>query len=316
MNARGLLNSSMAVGAGQQAMVDAALPIAQQDASTYNNQNQLNQNLSNEANRFNATTYNTQNQLNQNLSNAANKDNALINNQTEQFNAGLLSDFTKQIEAQKHAQNMAAIDTANKQNLVAQEGAIQKDLTGMDLGSREAIANLNNETSRVNTDANNATSRANTIDNNATSRANSADSNDTSRANAAASNAQSAANTAAQIASNSAIAGDKMLANFLSQQANAMNTIMADPNLSGAEKLNALQTISGMTNTSLISYTSFKDNGTIPALTITTDSSGNAAGIGPNGSQTTTIDNSALSSNNSLNSLLGNNSRANWVANG
>ena len=37
MNAKGLLNSSMAVGAGQDAVMSAALPIAQQDATTYAN---------------------------------------------------------------------------------------------------------------------------------------------------------------------------------------------------------------------------------------------------------------------------------------
>jgi hypothetical protein len=35
MNQRGLLNSSMAIGAGQQAVYNAALPIAQADAATY-----------------------------------------------------------------------------------------------------------------------------------------------------------------------------------------------------------------------------------------------------------------------------------------
>lgn len=35
MNSRGLQNSSMAIGAGQSAMIDAALPIASQDAQTY-----------------------------------------------------------------------------------------------------------------------------------------------------------------------------------------------------------------------------------------------------------------------------------------
>lgn len=37
MNAKGLLNSSIAVGAGQDAVMSAALPIAQQDATTYAN---------------------------------------------------------------------------------------------------------------------------------------------------------------------------------------------------------------------------------------------------------------------------------------
>lgn len=47
-NARGLLNSSIAVGAGESAMIDAALPLAQQDASTYANAAQFNAGASND----------------------------------------------------------------------------------------------------------------------------------------------------------------------------------------------------------------------------------------------------------------------------
>ena len=42
MNARGLLNSSIAVGAGQSALYDAALPIAQQDAQTFGRAGEVN----------------------------------------------------------------------------------------------------------------------------------------------------------------------------------------------------------------------------------------------------------------------------------
>ncbi len=41
-NARGLMNSSIAVGAGQSAVLDEALPMAQQDAAMYGAQNQVN----------------------------------------------------------------------------------------------------------------------------------------------------------------------------------------------------------------------------------------------------------------------------------
>lgn len=47
-NARGLLNSSMAVGAGQSALYDAALPIAQADASVNANAGQFNANADNQ----------------------------------------------------------------------------------------------------------------------------------------------------------------------------------------------------------------------------------------------------------------------------
>lgn len=47
-NRRGLLNSSLAAGAAQAAMIDAAVPIAQQDAQTYYEQSRANQNVTND----------------------------------------------------------------------------------------------------------------------------------------------------------------------------------------------------------------------------------------------------------------------------
>jgi hypothetical protein len=54
MNTRGLLNSSLAVGAGQSALYDAALPIAQQDAQTFTQAGLSNQQARNTADQFNA----------------------------------------------------------------------------------------------------------------------------------------------------------------------------------------------------------------------------------------------------------------------
>jgi hypothetical protein len=57
-NSRGLLNSSMAAGAGEAAAIDAALPIASQDAGTYSQQRLANQGASNTAGQFNAGAQN------------------------------------------------------------------------------------------------------------------------------------------------------------------------------------------------------------------------------------------------------------------
>jgi hypothetical protein len=54
MNQRGLVNSSMAQGAGVAAMIDRITPIAQQDAQTYSNQALANQRYVNEIGMFNA----------------------------------------------------------------------------------------------------------------------------------------------------------------------------------------------------------------------------------------------------------------------
>lgn len=53
-NSRGLLNSSMAVQAGEQAAINSALPIATQDAATFHDTSVRNQQAQNEAGQFNA----------------------------------------------------------------------------------------------------------------------------------------------------------------------------------------------------------------------------------------------------------------------
>jgi hypothetical protein len=76
-NGRGLLNSSMAVQAGQAAVMDRAMPIAQYDAGVNTNVSNNNQANTQQTNTFNAGQ--TQD---------INKYNATTNTQTSQFNAG------------------------------------------------------------------------------------------------------------------------------------------------------------------------------------------------------------------------------------
>ena len=58
MNQRGLLNSSMAVGAGQEAVIKQALPIATQDATLYANQAKYNADIANQQAQFKASAEN------------------------------------------------------------------------------------------------------------------------------------------------------------------------------------------------------------------------------------------------------------------
>jgi hypothetical protein len=53
-NAAGMLNSSMAVGAGQRALYEAALPMAQQDANTFSRAGEFNAGSTNRASEVNA----------------------------------------------------------------------------------------------------------------------------------------------------------------------------------------------------------------------------------------------------------------------
>lgn len=81
-NRRGLLNSLMAVGAVEGERIKAALPIAQQDAATFGNQDLTNQQFTNDAGKFNAST-----KTDVSLNNAA------AQNRAGEFNASTQAQF-------------------------------------------------------------------------------------------------------------------------------------------------------------------------------------------------------------------------------
>lgn len=76
MNARGLINSSQGIEAGQNAVLSAALPIAQADASTYNQAATNTANAKNVASQFGAGATNTANLQNSSLDTQASLTNA------------------------------------------------------------------------------------------------------------------------------------------------------------------------------------------------------------------------------------------------
>lgn len=114
-NSRGLLNSSMAVTAGQSALYDAAMPIAQADAA----------NASKTAG-YNADTSNQFKVQDQNTATQVGLANAAANNQTSQFNAGQ----TNQAQAQQVQQgfDLAKMDKAAAQTLAQMSAQQQNDL--------------------------------------------------------------------------------------------------------------------------------------------------------------------------------------------
>lgn len=79
-NAKGLLNSSIAVGAGQEAVMDRALPIATQDANTYTNTRLANQNSTNAGLQFSAAAQNQASQTNATLGTDTSQKNAAAAN--------------------------------------------------------------------------------------------------------------------------------------------------------------------------------------------------------------------------------------------
>jgi len=96
-NARGLLNSSIAVGAGQEAVMDRALPIATQDANTYTNTRLANQNSTNAGLQFSAAAENQASQTNATLGtdtsqkNAAAANNLQLTNMDQAFKTAIVN---------------------------------------------------------------------------------------------------------------------------------------------------------------------------------------------------------------------------------
>lgn len=120
-NARGLINTSIAAGAGESAAINAALPIAQSDASTYNSVSAANQQAKNTASALNAGAENT---ANLNTAQAAN---------TSELN-------TQQTQAQKELQQQAA-DIQTGQVIPAQTQA-QSQLSAQSASQDVALQSL------------------------------------------------------------------------------------------------------------------------------------------------------------------------------
>lgn len=123
MNARGLLNSSLAVGASQSALYDAAMPIATADAGTYANAARTNAQYKNEAERFNAEQANTSNRLAFTEGNATNKFNAAAENDAARFAAEQQNSNDRlnvQLQTQVNQANAAAQNSLKQAQLQAE----------------------------------------------------------------------------------------------------------------------------------------------------------------------------------------------------
>lgn len=138
-NKRGILNSDFAVSAAHGAAIDAALPIAQQDASTFNNQSLTNQGYSNDARKtnaafvndagkFNATNQQQTNLVNQEAQNRAQEFNASNQQQADQFNATTAFNSWSQQSQQMHAAVMEQLSSDNKSRLIEVEMDYKKQI--------------------------------------------------------------------------------------------------------------------------------------------------------------------------------------------
>lgn len=144
MEARGMVNSTMGQEAGQQAMIAAALPVAQQDAATQAAANQLNTQNTQQANLANQSAGMTANQVNTANTQQANLANQSANIATQQFNSqGHLTAATtsaqflqSNVGQQYSAAANVAINNANN----ADKNAVQATVNSTQL----QLANLQN----------------------------------------------------------------------------------------------------------------------------------------------------------------------------
>lgn len=114
-NARGLLNSSMAVGASQGAVMDAAMPIAQADAASNNQFALTNAAASNQNAQFNASANNQGILMNTQNNQDASKFNANAQNTTNATNAQLAQANDVQNTVEQNKMATVRQDALNKQ---------------------------------------------------------------------------------------------------------------------------------------------------------------------------------------------------------
>jgi hypothetical protein len=141
MNQRGLVNSSMAVGAGQDAVIRQALPIAQSDASLFANNAKYNADVANTMSQFNTGQENTARQFGASASNQASLSNQASENTAAQFTAGAANQASL---ANASAKNQAAQFTAGAANEGSKQYANALNATVnkmLDQGMQISLAN-------------------------------------------------------------------------------------------------------------------------------------------------------------------------------
>jgi hypothetical protein len=141
-NRRGLLNSSMAVEAGQKAVLDASLPVAQQDAGTFASADTANAQYANTAAQFNTAAKNTAGLQDAQLQTQVNIENMrkdLQQRLAEIQASTTLSTADKQAATQKAISDS---DNAAKMELQKMDGIIKTSLQNLDAASKEKLSQV------------------------------------------------------------------------------------------------------------------------------------------------------------------------------
>lgn len=255
MNQRGLVNSSMAQGAGVAAMVDRITPIAQQDAQTYSNRSLANMEATNEAGQFNVGQ----------------------NNQLFSQGLGIAANARSQEEQQTFQAGQAALDREQQTKIQTAQFDFQKAQADLDRAFQTAQqdksikAQMDLQVAQQNfTKAQNELDRAQQA---TLSQAQIASNErltmaqiDATARNLNTQNQAQMEQMKLQIATNQTEAG-KAYASNLAAQANAqINALLSDGNLDAPAKQAAIDNVIKNTNASLQWASTFY-NTTLPAYT-------------------------------------------------
>jgi hypothetical protein len=130
-NSRGLLNSSMAVTAGQSALYSAAMPMATQDAQTNAQAAAANAAAHNRTSEFNAGADNTAGQFTAEQKNAMSSQNASMSN-----------DMTKAVMGNTLQAQLANQNVHFQQSAQAYDAAVKGAMQGADDATKTQLANL------------------------------------------------------------------------------------------------------------------------------------------------------------------------------
>lgn len=276
---RGLLNSSMAAGAGEAAAIEAGRPIAEGDASAYFTAQRDNAGAQNTfardanafgregalsvfregsaTNRFNAGEANTTSRFNAGETNTTNRFNADAANANSRFNAG---------ESNTTARFNADSANANNRFNAGETNTTNRFNADSENANNRFNADQTNTTNRFNTGEINTTNRFNVNETNTNNRFNTDQYNTNARFNASEDNDMRQQTNAASLElQRMGYANDlnkeNVPANFALATSQTLmtgvNTIMADPNLTPEAKRGAVQNLVTYANNQMAWASSF-----------------------------------------------------------
>lgn len=139
-NRRGLLNSSIAVGSAQDAVLKNAMPLAQQDAATHANAETFNATAKNTADQFGAAAGNTKELTNAQLGTNVSLSNATEANKTSQFNTNLDANTSQYNATSANQAGAFRADAANAAATQARENATRSAIAQIQASTTMNVA--------------------------------------------------------------------------------------------------------------------------------------------------------------------------------